>query len=113
MLFIHKNSNFIIRICFSNFQLKIRSCLANFRIENSRIQRTSLCGTTLDLHYNTRILVDDQVFEKLVVGTIQALKFINPKCKVYRCVHGVSSAESCVLTAGIKYGKSKGDKIEN
>ena len=36
-----------------------------------------------------------------VLGKIQALKFINPKCKVHRCVLGVSSAGSCVLSTGI------------
>ena len=36
-----------------------------------------------------------------VLGNIQALKFINPKCKVHRCVLGVSFAGSCVLITGI------------
>jgi len=46
-------------------------------------------------------LVGDNVVLIFVVGNIQALKFINPKCKVYRCVLGVSSAGSCVLITRI------------
>jgi len=57
--FIHKKFNFIISVYFSNCQHKIWSRLANFTTENLRIQKNSLCGTTLDLHYNTRILAGD------------------------------------------------------
>ena len=69
MLFIYKNFNFDISL-FLLFPTQIRSRLANFKIENLRIQRTSLCGTTLDLHYNTRILASDKVFGA-VVGDYQ------------------------------------------
>jgi len=62
MLFIHKNFNLIISVYFSNFQHEIRSRLANFKTENLGIQKNSLCGTTPDLHYNTRTLSGDQVF---------------------------------------------------
>ena len=70
MLFIHKKFNFIISGYFSNCQHKIQSRLANFKTKNLRIQKNSLCGTTLDLHYNTRILAGDQVFDA-VAGDYQ------------------------------------------
>ena len=60
MLFIHKNLNLIISVYFFNFQTQNSISLANFKTENLRIQNNSLCGTTLDLHYNTRILAGDQ-----------------------------------------------------
>ena len=64
MLFIYKNYKFIISFFvspISTFQHKIWSRLANFKIENLRIQKNSLCGTALDLHYNTRILAGDHL----------------------------------------------------
>ena len=46
------------------------------------------------------------LLDGMMLGKIQALKFINPKCKVHRCILGVSSAGSCVLSIGINYGGS-------
>ena len=41
-----------------------------------------------------------------MLGKIQALKFINPKCKVHCSVLGVLSAGSCDLSTGINQGGS-------
>ena len=38
---------------------------------------------------------------EVLLGRIQALKFINPKCKVHHCVLGVSFAGSCIISTGI------------
>ena len=46
------------------------------------------------------------------VGKNSSFKFINPKCKVHRCVLGVSSAGSCVLSTGINWGGSSQAKIK-
>ena len=43
----------------------------------------------------------EKIKKYLLLGKIQALKFIKPKCKEHHCVLGVSSAESCVLSTEI------------
>ena len=75
--------------CFSSFFFQNKGLVSNAQV-NSNIRKRQLPGNGA----------------KNLLGRIQALKFINPKCKVHRCVLGVSSAGSCVLSIEINYGGS-------